>query len=285
VCCLLALALCARLTAAPKSQIVFTGLGQYGETIFAIAPDGTGLRQISTNTRNCFLPALSADGKKVVYAADTIAPSAPGDNTQIFIINSDGTGRKQLTSKGNNYDPAFSPDGKQVIYWSTRDGRQDLYLINADGGEDGKVSDTPAHEGSPSFSPDGKKILFQSDNDGEMAIYTVDIDGANLTRLTLDAGKAYEPAYSPDGRFIAFKRDEQIWIMDADGANAKQLTHATQPVYRPSFSPDGLQIVYQYGSFYSSRLYIMQADGRNPHDIRPGSPDGWSPRWGAYGGK
>ena len=136
----------------------------------------------------------------------------------------------------------------------------EIYVSDADGSNETRLTYNPAHDSYPSWSPDGSKIAFQSRRDGTQEIYVMDADGSNQTRLTTnndafsaipaglppptggwDTSTAFfssrytkrnefvAPAWSPDGGKIAFvsTRDPnfEIYVMDADGSNQIRLTY------------------------------------------------------------
>jgi len=264
-----------------NTQLVFTSYdGPKHEAIYRMLSDGT-VHKITNHALSCYMPSLSADGSKVAFAGEVAAPAKKGDKTQIFLCNIDGSGEKQLTTTGSNYSPAFSPDGKLIIYHSWRGTHSRLFTIVVDGGVEQQLPDTTNDGAKGQFSPDGKKILFATDVVGiPHQVYSVDLDGTHLQRLSPQAGSGTDPCYSPDGVHIAFIQNEQIWLMNADGSAAKQLTTGDKSASHPCFSPTGPHIIYQYGATHASRIYEVQLDGSKQHDIYPNGPDGWFPCWG-----
>jgi Tol biopolymer transport system component len=145
--------------------------------------------------------------------------------------------------------PALSPDGKQLVFVSTRDGNADIFVMpfQPEGPDaSGDAVNLTRHKGgdfNPAFSPDGKRIVFSSDRDGyrESEIYVMDADGSNVSRLTHSAGWDGSPAWSRDGRSIFFysRRDEGpgIYRMKVDGSEQKQIV--TGLALSPAVRPDG----------------------------------------------
>jgi Tol biopolymer transport system component len=129
-------------------------------------------------------------------------------DVDIETIAPDGTQRKPLTARaGNNAFPSFSPDGKQLVFRSTRDGAKNLYIMNADGTglrrlTEGKWTDTMCV-----WSPTGEWIAFASNRDNEQfAIWLIKPDGTGLKKLVGPDGTGTHthPHFSPDGQWVVF---------------------------------------------------------------------------------
>ncbi len=101
----------------------------------------------------------------------------------------DGLGRLNITNNSaDNSTPAWSPDGKQIAFTSTRDGRSQINVMNPDGSGVRRVSQGDAKDFSPTWSPDGNWIAFGSFREGSTDIYMMDLNGGNVTRLTQTGG-------------------------------------------------------------------------------------------------
>lgn len=111
---------------------------------------------------------LSPDGSKAVFSLTTIEPD--GDTkweykyvTQLWLVNTDGlSGPRQLTSKENASQPAWSPDNKQLAFVRAADGKPQIFILPIDGGEARQLTKFKYGATNPKWSPDGKQLLFSS---------------------------------------------------------------------------------------------------------------------------
>jgi TolB protein len=161
--------------------------------------------------------------------------------------------------------PAWSPDGRRIVFVSTRDGDPEIYVMNADGTDPRRLTATPGRDAHPYFSPDGARIVFQSPREeGHTRIFVMNADGSNQRALTRNQGFCGVPTWSPDGRLIAFQCTEdlartstdrpwKLFVVSADGGAPRQLTHGASNDQVPNWSPDGQRLV-----FYSDRSGIDQ---------------------------
>ncbi len=111
-------------------------------------------------------PALSPDGKTIVYAVTTGDVKAGKRTTALWRVGADGTGARRLTfSDARDTHPLFSPDGKSLAFLSTRSGDPQLFLLPLAGGEAEKKTDVPGGISDPIFFADGTAIVFAADVD------------------------------------------------------------------------------------------------------------------------
>ncbi|MDY7076331.1 MAG: glycoside hydrolase family 88 protein [Chloroflexota bacterium] len=165
----------------------------------------------------------------------------------------------------NNWQPAFSPDGQQVVFVRQREGGySDVFLMNADGSGLSNLTQTPdADEDTPIFSPDGSKIAFASDREGQWDIYLMDSDGTNvgpiISRVESDE---LGPTFSPDGDSLAFSSDRDmgnwdIYVAPITGGTWTRLTTDPDVERFPVFSADGETLVYRRKVDGNSEIYVM----------------------------
>ncbi len=121
-------------------------------------------------------PDWSPNGQLIAFTRDS----------QLYTINPNGTGLAPLApgSPGINEQPSWSPSGAKIAFVSDRDEVGEIYVMNADGTGQTRLTDNFALDQSPRWSPDGQKILFESDRDGNNEIYVMNADGTGQTRVT-----------------------------------------------------------------------------------------------------
>ena len=170
----------------------------------------------------------------------------------------------------------------RIVFTSFRDGNYEIYVMDADGGNQERLTNHPADDFQPDWSPDGTKIAFVSRRDGGASqIHVMDADGKNVIRLTDGRGGKRDPDWSPDGGKIAFSVDDlvdRIDVMDADGNN--RVRHEDQ-AWEPSWSPDGGTIAFLSSRNGGNEIYLVGTGRPEPkrriqrvtHDLAPkGNP-------------
>ncbi len=167
----------------------------------------------------------------------------------------------------------------------------ELWVMNADGSAQTKLTDSPGYDGAPSFSPDRKKIVFSSVREGNAQLYVFDLDALvkgnpnpPLRRLT-DTGRNYYPAWAPDNSKIAFSVYNsnnvfELYTMNIDGGNVARLVDLPQASHA-AWSADGKKLAFVAGTGQSQEIYCIDADGRNlkrltNNLVSDNMPD-WSP--------
>ncbi|HSX41531.1 MAG TPA: DUF5050 domain-containing protein [Candidatus Saccharimonadales bacterium] len=193
-------------------------------------------------------------------------------NPEIYTANADGSDLTRLTNdSGFDYNPAWSPDGTKIAFYSNRTGNYEIYTMNADGSNQTRLTNNSAQDENPAWLPDGTKLVFVSQRDGNREIYVMNADGSNPARLTNAAGFDYSPAWSPDGTKISFNSDRdstyQIYTMNADGSNPTKITNGASSKGYASWSPDGNKIAFYGDTGASTDIFVANTDGSNPINI------------------
>jgi len=221
-------------------------------------------------------------------------------NTEIYTIHPNGSGLARLTNDPSYDDsPAVSPDGTHIAFLTARHDpnpqfpnlKYEIYVIDIDGSDLQRLTNTEAAEDHPAWSPDGSKIIFDADYDadGFYEIYTIHPDGSNLRRLTSTQANDQFADWSPDGRQIAFSSDRNgnwdIFVMDADGRNPHPLTDSPNWELFPAWSPDGKRIAF-IGLVPRSRntdVFVMNVDGSDMRQLTDTPSFDENPAWSPDG--
>lgn len=137
----------------------------------------------------------------------------------------------------------WSPDSRQVLLVSYRDGSAEIYVAKTDGSALQDISNSPADDTNPVWSPDGKHIAFVSDRDGSLDIYVTDLSGSAPVNLTHNPANDHNPQWSPDSRQLVFFSDrggnDQLYVMGADGSAPHSIAPVLKNISDVVWSPDG----------------------------------------------
>lgn len=172
--------------------------------------------------------------------------------------------------------PAWSPDGKRLAYVGFRRGRfGDIFVINADGRNERRLTTTKVHEDMPRWSPDGRRIAFVRElaHDRVVHLFVMNADGSGQTQLTSGEGSDLAPSWAPDGSRIAFvsTRDgnAEIYVMNADGTGQTRLTRSGAVDNSPDWSPDGRQIAFSSNRTATgiTRVFVMDDAGNGQRQL------------------
>lgn len=169
------------------------------------------------------VPRSSSSGNQIVYESNT------DENLELYLLDLNGLDLAQITpekikpkrlthNETDEGSPAFFPDGKRIVFVSSRNDVHQLYTMKIDGQNEKHFNPNRYDCYNPTVSPDGKTIAYVSARDADWEIHLIDTDGRNERRITNDIGRSIQPAFSSDGRYIAFVSDRSdnfhIYLMD-----------------------------------------------------------------------
>ncbi len=235
--------------------------------VVEMTPGATGWKHITTFDENPeYEPSWSQDGKRVVFVH--VSLSGTDGQLEIHTMNSDGTDSKRIVTPAKrpaqDEHPAWSPHGKSIAFSTTRDGNQEIYLCDADGGNLRRITSHPGIDSHPTWSPDGKQIAFCSSRFGNLEICVMNADGSSIQRLTEHPAMDYQPRWSPDGKRIAFTstRDGnyEIYLIRPDGTGLRNLTNDPATDKDPTWKPDSSEVTFVSNRQGKLDLYSVAID-------------------------
>jgi len=250
--------------------------------------DGTDERMLTDMEGN--RPAWSPDASRIAFqTAGTdgrfdiwTLELATGDLRNLTEFEGDFSTGQDIAA---DESPAWSPDGRRLVFSSGGTGEGDLYLVDADGANLERLTSTPEPDLSPDWSPDGSRVVFSRNVPSGTQLWIVDVATGAETQLTDPAGRDETARWSPDGTRIAFCRfpfaqggeepSHDLHAMDADGSNVVQLTETPFAEIDPAWSPDGEELVFNR----DDDLVRLRLETGAEIAIDPGEGSFSSPDW------
>jgi serine/threonine protein kinase len=235
---------------------------------------------------------LGGGASQIAYASDLTGLP------QIWLMNADGTGPRQITDMPEGAcQPAWSPDGDRLAFISPCAGNQEIYpgagifIMNLDDTPLISLSSLPGGDFDPDWSPDGMKIAFTSLRDYNRAqIYEFNLEDNSIRSLSANTVRDSQPAWSPDGGEMAFvttrRGPYQIWITGGDEQEAVLLSRSgSLKDTHPAWSPDGQVIMFTQNELLGGvpRLVAMRVEEGNlienrvVRDVIPMQESSYSP--------
>ena len=228
--------------------------------------------------------SLSPDGRQMAFIRIIEG------REQLFVMNSDGTGEKQITrDSADHEDPAWSPDGaRSPSSWPAQEDRSRLNPTEAARGVT-----PPRRAQSIGWTPDSSGILYCTDDDlrppvkNASEIHAIDL-ATRKVRTLIAGGVNTFPVMSPDGKRILFRRmlgemNSEVFVAEADGSNPRNLTNHPSFEGWPSWSPDGRQIAFAGNRNANYQVFLMNADGSNVRLLANTEGRATVPRWSPDG--
>lgn len=233
-------------------KIIYGSTASGKEDVWLMDADGSNQKQLTTNAGANFEPAVSNDGRTLVYV------SKAADAAQhLWKMNLENGDRAQLTDGGFDLRPDISPDGRWVVYMSVAKGSPTLWKTSIDGGAAAlQLSDKIAS--IPRVSPDGRFIacFYRAQLETSSKFAIIPFEGGEPVKVFDRSPTTFVEAgiqWTPDGRALTFidNRDgvSNVWLQPVDGSPAKQITNFTsETIFRFAWSPDGKMIVAERGT-------------------------------------
>ena len=289
------------------SRIVWSTTRDGARALYSMAPDGTDKTRVSLGGDGyarhgwsaASLPATATRpglASLLSLGRPSVSPTDPGvllvqaqQARDMEIATYEPSNGLRLLTRNEIPDkhPAWSPDGRRVVFASHRHGSWDLFTMAADGSDVRGLTAGDANEEWPAWSPDGSRIAYASRPQGSSSIWTVTPDGMDARQLTPGLASDVTPTWSPDGRQIAFttNRDgnDEVYLMNVEGSAARNITSHADHDRDPVWSPGGRFICFSSLRDGGSELYALEtATGAVTRlTYSPGTDS--EPRWSADG--
>jgi TolB protein len=253
---------------------------------YTMKVDGSDLRRVSNGEGRTTCGYWYEGGRRILYSSTfehVRACPPPPDRSQgyvwplndleIYTARPDGSDLVRLT-RNDAYDAeaTVSPDGRRVVFTSTRDGDIELYTMNVDGTDVRRVTRRVGYDGGAFFSPDGTMLVWRAaypesaadsaDYLGLLArklvrptrleLWVARADGSEPRQVTQLGAASFAPYFHPDGRRIIFasnypdrrSRNFDLYLVNLDGSGLERVTTSPEFDAFPMFSPDGRRLVF-----------------------------------------
>ncbi|WP_137938057.1 DPP IV N-terminal domain-containing protein [Chitinivorax sp. B] len=217
---------------------------------------------------------------------DTILFASTRDGSlQLYTLTPDHAVHKLTDGKGENSQASWSPDGKRIVMTSTRDGNPEIYIMDADGKNQRRLTHHDAADSDPVWSPDGKHIAFISYRDKTANIYVMDSHGKQLANVTAaDPGVAKgQPAWAPDSKRLAYVNFTEgkgdIATVDIATGKYTYIAKTKASETNPVWSPDGQRLAYTSRNSSLLQIWVMNADGSEAQAVTPKEIQTGEARW------
>lgn len=216
--------------------------------LWRVPVSGGALERLVAAGQPALNPAISPEGGRLAYTQSLFDLNI----WRLELSGADGRSpvpKEFISSTQSDQWAEFSPDGKRILFLSTRSGSFEVWVCGREGEHPVQLTDLNAHTGSPHWVADSRNIVFDSRREGNADIYVISVEGGQPHRLTTDPAEDITPSSSRDGRWIYFGSTRsgslQIWKVPTEGGLAVQVTK--QGGFEGFESPDGQFFYYAKG--------------------------------------
>jgi len=249
------------------------------------------IEQLTEISEGACQPDWSPDGKRIVFIspcppkAKTVGKTDPYSGAGLFILVLENKQVIPIPSlPGGDFDPAWSPDGRQIVFTSLRSKTPQIYLYDVQSEQTSQLTKTTGGNRQPAWSPDAKQIAFSSMRTGTWQIWTMDSDGQNPRVFSnQNSGAGFTPDWSPDAKSIIFSQTNSLLlsIKKAGAANTadqiinNRLTFAANP----DISPDNRWILFDSNLGGTHQVYRISLEGSGAEPLTPDNEKSYQPVW------
>jgi TolB protein len=254
-----------------------------------IFPDGTREARVLSSEGASYPYGASPDGALVAFV------ESDGELDQLVLARPNGEAASKVATSTNglSWYPAFSPDGRRLLFESSRDAFRELYLYSLDDGGLVRLTDNREGNFDGAWSSDGRRIAFASSRHGQLDLFVMNADGTGQRRITEHAGDSIKPAWAPgrcgratDGIAFISARDgrDDVLFVDAEGGVAENLTRAEGDVESFQWRPDGCAIAIAVrAADKKSKVRVVDVATRGVVQLSGEGHDDSAPAWSPDG--
>jgi Tol biopolymer transport system component len=253
---------------------------------YTMKTDGSDVRRVSNGEGRTTCGYWYDGGRRILYSStfehERACPTPPDrshgyvwplNNLEIYSARADGSDLVRLTTN-DAYDAeaTVSPNGRRIVFTSTRDGDIELYTMNVDGTDVRRVTRRVGYDGGAFFSPDGKLLVWRAAypetaadsadyrsllarnlvRPTRLELWVANADGSEPRQVTHLGAASFAPYFHPDGRRIIFatnypdrrSRNFDLYLVNLDGSGLERVTTSPEFDAFPMFSPDGRRLVF-----------------------------------------
>ena len=212
-------------------------------------------------------PASPAPGPSGAPVGEIVYDREVNGDADLFVVPAGGGPERRLTQgPGHDSLARWTPDGRSVVFTSSRTGTPQLWQVDADGGRLRRLRANGATEYQADVSPDGKTLAFLSNLGGPERLLLEDrASGATRELVRHGGGTIFgNPHWSPDGRRIVFSSNRrighQIYVVDVATARVDRLSPLASGGCEPRFAREGTKVVYVSRGHLGSTSRLVEHD-------------------------
>jgi len=268
----------------PPSLIAFGS----GSEVWVVESGGTNPRKLVADKRYGPRPLVwSPDGKTLIYWKH----SKIGWDLWSVDVSSRTTKNLTHVKNGGCRSASFSPDGKRIAF--LRDKPPGVYLMNADGRDERRLTNLGFRDEAPSWAPDSNRLVIchfdEVNGKSRATLHLIDVRRGLVQSLRGKVCFGTEAKWQPGGGDVVFVRstndNRDLWLCNVDNGTERQLTRSRGEESYPVWSPDGEWIAYVLRDGDSRSLMVCAVDGSDRRAIAKIDGTTYAPSWSPSGNR